>query len=84
MKRRDFLKGGVGMVAAGLSAPASAQELASSRVLELIRFNWCYGQPKLRRNIYTLYNSNPNHPTIQAYRNAVTVMKGRQQNNPTS
>ena len=41
MKRRDFLKDGVGMVAAGLSAPASAQELASSRVLELIRFNWC-------------------------------------------
>jgi tyrosinase len=84
MQRRDFLKSGAGLIAAGLSSPASTQELANPRILELIKFHWCYGQPKLRRNIYTLYNSNPNHPTIQAYRQAVTVMKARPASDPTS
>src|SRR5947209_4941715 len=84
MKRRDFLKGGAGLITAAAATPASAQELASPRVLELIRFRWCYGQPKLRQNIYTLYNSNPNHPTIVAYRNAVAVMKTRPATDPTS
>jgi hypothetical protein len=84
MQRRNFLKGGAGLIAAGLSGPASAQELANPRILELIRIHWCYGRPKLRRNIYSLYNSDPNHPTIQAYRQAVSVMKGRPASDPTS
>jgi hypothetical protein len=84
MQRRDFLKGGAGLVAAGLSTPASALELVNPKILELIRFHWCYGHPKLRRNIYTLYNSNPNHPTIQAYRQGVSVMKSRPASDPTS
>jgi Common central domain of tyrosinase/Polyphenol oxidase middle domain/TAT (twin-arginine translocation) pathway signal sequence len=83
MKRRDFLKGGAGLIAAAASTPAVAQD-ASPRVLELIRINWCYGQPRLRQNIYTLYNSNPNHPTILAYRNAVALMKTRPASDPTS
>ena len=84
MKRRDFLKGGVGVVAAGVSSPALAQEFISPRALELVRLHWCFAKPRLRRNIYSLYNSNPNHPTIQAYRTAVSVMKGRSVNDPTS
>jgi hypothetical protein len=84
MKRRDFLKGGAGLITAAASTSASAQELVSPRVLELIRFNWCYGQPKLRQNIYTLYNNNPNHPTIQGYRTAIAVMKSRPESDPTS
>jgi tyrosinase len=85
MKRRDFLKGGAGLIAAGASSrPAVAQEFVSPRALELIRIHWCYGQPRLRRNFYTLYNSNPNHPIIQAYKQGVTVMKSRPVNDPTS
>src|SRR5437867_4450868 len=87
MQRRDFLKGGAGLIAAGLAAPASAQELrelVNPRILEIIRLNWCYAQPKLRRNIYSLYNSNPNHPTIQAYRQGVAQMKTRSATDPTS
>jgi hypothetical protein len=84
MQRRDFLKGGAGLIAAGLSGPASAQELVNPRILELIRTHWCFGRPKLRRNIYSLYNSDPNHPTIQAYRQAVSVMKGLPASDPTS
>jgi hypothetical protein len=84
MRRRDFLKGSTGLIAAVISGPASAQELVNPRILELIRFHWCYGQPKLRQNIYSLYNSNPNHPTIQAYGQAVSVMKGRPASDPTS
>jgi tyrosinase len=85
MKRRDFLKGGVGLMAAGVSGPVAAQEpTVNPRVLELLRLHWCYAQPLLRRNINTLYNSNPNHPTIQAYRNAITVMKSRPASDPTS
>lgn len=83
MKRRDFLKGGAGLIAAAASTPAAAQD-ASPRVLELIRFHWCYGQPRLRRNIYTLYNSNPNHPIIQQYATGVAAMKTRSVNDPTS
>jgi tyrosinase len=84
MQRRDFLKSGAGLIAAGLSGPAAAQERINPRVLELIRFHWCYRQPKLRQNIYSLYNSDPNHPIIQAYRHAITVMKGRPSTDPTS
>jgi Common central domain of tyrosinase/Polyphenol oxidase middle domain len=84
MQRREFLKGGVGFVAAGLSGPASAQELVSPKVLELIRSHWCYSKPRLRQNIYTLYDTNPNHPIIQAYRQAITVMKARPASDPTS
>ena len=32
----------------------------------------------------SLYNSDPNHPTIQAYRQAVSVMRGRSPSDPTS
>ena len=56
MQRRNVLKGSAGLDAAGLSGPASAQELANPRILELIRIHWCYGRPNLRRNIYSLYN----------------------------
>jgi hypothetical protein len=84
MQRRDFLKSGAGLIAAGLSGPAAAQERINPRVLELIRFHWCYRQPKLRQNIYSLYNSDPNHPIIQAYRHAITVMKGKPSTDPTS
>jgi tyrosinase len=84
MKRRNFLKGSAGLLASGLSSSASAQELVNPRILDLIRIHWCYGQPKLRQNIYSLYNSNPNHPTIQAYRQAITVMKARPASDPTS
>ena len=52
MQRRDFLTGGAGLIAAGLSGSASAQELVNPRILELIRTHWCFGRPKLRRNIY--------------------------------
>src|SRR3954449_7430958 len=83
MKRRDFLKGGAGLITAAAVSPAAAQD-ASPRVLEIIRINWCYGQPRLRQNIYTLYNNNPNHPTIVAYRNAVALMKTRPASDPTS
>ena len=84
MQRRDFLKGSAGLVVAGIASPASAEEKINPRFLELVKFHWCYGQPRLRRNIYTLYNSDPNHPTIKAYQQAVTVMKGRPANDPTS
>ena len=84
MQRRDFLKGSAGLLAASLSDPVSAQELVNPKILELIRFHWCYGHPKLRRNIYSLYNSNPNHPTILAYAQAVSVMKGRPASDATS
>lgn len=85
MKRRDFLRGGAGLIAAGVSAPALAEErLVNPRLLEIVRLNWCYAQPKLRRNIYSLYNSNPNDPIIQAYRQGVSVMRARPATDPTS
>jgi hypothetical protein len=91
MQRRDLLRGAGGLIVAGLSSSALAQEAfnprieqVNPRILELIRFRWCYGQPKLRQNIYSLLNTNPNHPTIQAYRQAVSVMKARPASDPTS
>jgi len=83
MKRRDFLKGTAGLMTAAVATPASAQ-ISNPQLLESIRLYWCYAHPRLRRNVYTLYNSNPNHPTIAAYRTAVGVMRGRPQNDPTS
>ena len=84
MHRREFLRGGVGLIATGLSSPAWAQETVNPKILELIKLHWCFGRPRLRQNIYTRYNSNPNHPTIQAYRQGITVMKGRPPSDPTS
>jgi hypothetical protein len=83
MKRRDFLKGGAGLVTAAIATPASAQ-ISNPQLLESIRLYWCYAHPRLRRNIYTLYNSNPSHPAIVAYRTAVGVMRGRPASDPTS
>jgi hypothetical protein len=85
MRRREFLKGGAGLIAAGMASPASAQELTvNPRILELLRVHWCYARPKLRRNIYSLHQSDPNHPIIQAYQLGVSVMKTRPASDPTS
>lgn len=83
MQRRDFLKGSAGTMATIAATPASAQ-ISNPQLLEVIKLHWCFAHPKLRQNIYTLYNSNPNHPTITSYRNAVSVMKTRPATDPTS
>ena len=83
MKRRDFLKGGAGLAATVAATPAAAQTI-NPQLLESIKLYWCFAHPRLRRNIYTLYNSNNNHPTIAAYRTAVGVMRSRPATDPTS
>jgi hypothetical protein len=85
MRRRDFLQGGVGLIAASLSGTAGAQELTiNPGLLERLRVYFCYGRPNLRRNIYSLLSSDPNHPIVQAYRQGVSVMKTRAADDPTS
>jgi TAT (twin-arginine translocation) pathway signal sequence len=85
MLRRDFLKGTAAVIATGVTGNASAQELKlPAHLLDIIRVNFCQGEPKTRRNVYTLYNSNPNHPIIEAYRQGVAVMRGRAPSDPLS
>lgn len=85
MLRREFLKGTAGVIAVGVTGNASAQELKlPAHLLDIIRVNFCQGEPKTRRNVYTLYNSNPNHPIIEAYRQGVAVMRGRAPSDPLS
>ena len=85
MRRRVFLQGGVGLLAAGLSGTARAQEVTvNSGHLDRLKDLFCVGKPKLRRNIYSLLSGDPNHPIVQAYQQGVSVMKTRAADDPTS
>src|SRR5262245_5924848 len=79
MKRRDFLKGSGGLIAAGLAAPAAAAEIVHGP----LQITPCLSpSTRVRRNIYSLYNTDPDHPIIAAYRQGVKVMKDRSMADP--
>jgi len=80
MKRRMVLQGGLSLLGIGACSTAHAQT-----VFELSRsFLVCRRPVKVRRNVYELYQEDPNHPIIANYRKAVEVMKARPDSDPTS
>jgi tyrosinase len=79
MERRAFLQGGLAALGVGASTAAQAQAPTVFQQLFI-----CRRPVKVRRNIYELYQEDPDHPMIAAYRKGVEVMKSKPDSDPTS
>ncbi len=80
MKRRAFLQGS-GLAAFGLGASTGAQ---AQRLIDFPQLLMCRRPVRVRRNIYELYEEDPNHPIIENYRQGVAALKGQPDFTPTS
>jgi hypothetical protein len=80
MRRRAFLQC-AGFAAFGLGASTVAR---AQPIIDLQQLLICRRPVKVRRNIYELYQEDPNHPIIASYREGVSVMKSRPDSDPTS
>jgi hypothetical protein len=79
MRRRVFLRGGLAALGVGAATIAQAQPL-----FDFLPLLICRRPVKVRRNIYELYQEDPDHPIIASYRRGVEVMKSRSDSDPTS
>jgi hypothetical protein len=61
MKRRDFLRGGVVITSFGIAEAANAQALVINPNLQNLLIRFCKPGTRTRRNVYTLFNQDPDH-----------------------
>lgn len=83
MKRRDFLTRGVAAGTVSIFTPATGQT-QQFQFHQYIRWRFCAGRPRLRRDAHGLIAQNATHPVLQSYATAIKKMRNLPLSDPTS